>query len=117
MQDRSDVTVWYDGGCPLCQREIAIMQRLDRGKHIAFVDLADPARTCPLDRSAMLAQFHAEEDGTIHSGAAAFAAMWRAIPMLRPLGLLAKNPLALRALQWLYERFLVIRPGLQKLLG
>ena len=23
------LTVWYDGGCPLCLREIALMRRLD----------------------------------------------------------------------------------------
>ncbi len=24
------VTVWHDGACPLCQREIALMRRLDK---------------------------------------------------------------------------------------
>jgi hypothetical protein len=46
-------------------------------------------------------------------GAAAFAAMWRAIPALRPLGQAARFP----PLSWLLERayrgFLRIRPRLQ----
>ena len=32
----------------------------------------------------------------VHNGAAAFAAMWRAIPLLRPLGLAARNGAVLR---------------------
>ena len=50
---------------------------------------ADPS--CPIDRAKLLARFHAEEEGVVHNGAAAFAAMWRAIPLLRPLGLAARN--------------------------
>lgn len=107
--------VWYDGACPLCLREIALMRRLDKRGTITFVDVsaaADPA--CPIDQRALLARFHAEENGVIMSGAAAFAAMWRAIPLLRPLGLLARNGLVLRALEAAYLQFLKVRPRLQR---
>lgn len=106
------LTVWYDGDCPLCIREIAFMRRLDRRGRIDFVNLATGA-ACPIDRREMLARFHVTEDGKLLSGAAAFAAMWRAIPMLRPLGLVARNPFALAALEWLYLFFLEVRPSLQ----
>jgi predicted DCC family thiol-disulfide oxidoreductase YuxK len=109
------VRVWYDGACPLCLREIALMRRLDRRGRIAFVDVAAEADpSCPVDRAQLLARFHAEEDGVMHSGAAAFAAMWRAIPLLRPLGLLARNPAVLRLLERAYTRFLKVRPRLQR---
>ncbi len=49
------------------------------------------------------------------SGAAAFAAMWRAIPRLRPLGLIARNAVVLAALERLYLAFLKVRPRLQRL--
>lgn len=110
----AQVLVWYDGGCPLCRREIAMMRRLDRGGAIDFVDVARADAGCPVDRGALLARFHAREDGEIVSGAAAFAAMWRAIPMLRPLGLLARNRLVLAALERLYLLFLKVRPALQR---
>lgn len=112
----SRVKVWYDGACPLCLREIALMRRLDRRGAITFVDVAagaDPS--CPVDRAQLLARFHAEEDGVIHDGAAAFAAMWRAIPLLRPLGLAARSPAVLRLLEVAYIRFLRLRPRLQRL--
>ena len=108
------VTVWHDGDCPLCRREIALMRRLDTRGAIMFVDVAGPA-TCPLDRGEMLARFHAREaDGPLLSGAAAFAAMWRAIPLLRPLGEVARSNLVLSVLERLYLRFLRVRPHLQR---
>jgi predicted DCC family thiol-disulfide oxidoreductase YuxK len=112
------VKVWFDGACPLCRREIALMQRLDRRGSITFIDVADGADlSCPIDRAALLARFHAEEDGVVHSGAAAFAAMWRAIPLLRPLGLAARNQAVLRVLEAAYIQFLKLRPRLQRLLA
>ncbi|WP_082684643.1 thiol-disulfide oxidoreductase DCC family protein [Aureimonas ureilytica] len=112
----SEVTVWFDGACPLCRREIALMRRLDRRGAIRFVDVgqAEPA-ACPLDRGELLARFHASENGRLLSGAAAFAAMWRAIPLLRPLGLAFRGPLATAWLERFYRAFLRARPMLQKL--
>ncbi|RYB03927.1 thiol-disulfide oxidoreductase DCC family protein [Lichenibacterium ramalinae] len=112
------LTVWFDGGCPLCRREIALMRRLDRAGAIAFVDLGVAGHgDCPVDRADLLARFHAREDGRLVSGAAAFAAMWRAIPGLRPLGLAARNPLVLAGLERLYRAFLRLRPRLQRMAG
>jgi predicted DCC family thiol-disulfide oxidoreductase YuxK len=113
------LTVWFDGGCPLCRREIAWMQRLDRARAIDFVDVSGPdaQADCPIDRGELLARFHAREDGKLLSGAAAFAAMWRAIPLLRPLGLFARNRLVLGLLERAYVRFLRVRPLLQRRLA
>lgn len=116
MSDPVKVEVWYDGGCPLCQREIALMRLLDRRGRIRFTDLTDPAIGCPVDRAVLLQRFHAREAGVLLSGAAAFAAMWRAVPLLWPLGQLARFPLIGHLLEWGYVRFLRIRPRLQALL-
>lgn len=111
------VTVWYDGGCPLCLREIALMRRLDRRGAIDFVDLTDGATTCPIDRAELLARFHAREgNGPLVSGAAAFAAMWRAIPALAWAGHLARAPLAAGLLEIGYRFWLRVRPALQRAL-
>jgi predicted DCC family thiol-disulfide oxidoreductase YuxK len=111
------VTVWFDGDCPLCRREIALMRGLDRDQAVKFIDLAveEPGVASPAgDRCAMLARLHAQEPGQpIVSGAAAFAAMWRAIPLLRPLGQLARRRAVLWLLERLYIGFLRIRPILQ----
>lgn len=92
------------------------MRRLDRRRSIQFTDVSrDGAIGCPIDRATLLARFHAREDGRVLSGAAAFAAMWRAIPVLRPLGLMARNRLVLAVLERAYVAFLRVRPRLQRL--
>lgn len=112
----AELLVWFDGACPLCRREIALMRRLDRAGAIDFVDVAQGDADCPLDRADLLARFHAREDGRIVSGAAAFAAMWRAIPVLRPLGLAARNGSVLWLLERAYRLFLRLRPRLQTMM-
>lgn len=113
---RKDLTVWFDGGCPLCTREIALFRKLDRRGAIDFEDISQSETSCPVDRAELLARFHAREKGKpIVSGAAAFAAMWRAIPVLRPAGELARIPALLWLLERLYTGFLRIRPKLQRL--
>lgn len=110
----SQVTVWYDGACPLCLREIALMKRLDRKGRIDFIDVSGNApENCPIDQAELLARFHAREDGKLVSGAAAFAAMWRAIPLLKPLGLVARISFVLALLERLYLRYLLVRPRIQ----
>lgn len=94
------------------------MRRLDRRGAIDFVDIADSADPgCPVDRAKLLARFHARENGIVLSGAAAFAAMWRAIPMLKPLGWLARMPIVLTMLEKLYLVFLRYRPRLQRIVS
>ena len=112
----TELIVYFDGACPLCRREIAVMRRLDRRGAISFVDVAaSEASACPIAPAELLARFHASEDGRLLSGAAAFAAMWRAIPVLRPLGLAARNLWVLRSLERIYVAFLRVRPRLQRL--
>jgi predicted DCC family thiol-disulfide oxidoreductase YuxK len=108
------VTIWFDGACPLCQREIALMRRLDKRGTIAFVDVASAGAACPIDPALLLARFHAREgEGPLLHGAAAFAAMWRAIPLLRPFGLAARFPPLLFVMEGAYRGFLRLRPRLQ----
>jgi predicted DCC family thiol-disulfide oxidoreductase YuxK len=114
LMANSELTVWYDGGCPLCLREISVMRRLDRRGAISFIDVTSENSFCPISPAELLARFHAQENGLMLSGAAAFAAMWRAIPVLRPLGLAARNRLVLAGLERIYIVFLKHRPRLQR---
>ncbi len=111
------VQVWFDSQCPLCAKEIAFMKRLDWFKRVEFVDIYATS-DCPLDPSKLLTRFHAQESGQpIVDGAAAFAVLWRHLPLLKPLGMAARIPRVLRLLEAAYIQFLRVRPALQKFLG
>ena len=111
------LTVWFDGGCPLCRREIAWMKGQTRPEAVQYIDVRK-ADSCPLDPSLLLARFHAQErDGPLLSGAAAFAALWRRSRALRLLGLAACWPPALWVMERAYVAFLRVRPRLQQLAG
>ena len=113
-ENKPQVTVWYDNDCPLCVREIRLMRRLDRRQAINFVSIQG-ATGCPISTAELMKRFHAQERGEpMVSGAAAFAAMWRAIPILRPIGVLARFRPVLWILERMYRGFLVIRPWLQR---
>ena len=77
------VEVFYDGDCPLCTREICVLQRLDRRGRIGFVDIAaegfEPA-ALGLDRAALMARIHGRlPDGTLIEGVEVFRALYAAV--------------------------------------
>lgn len=102
---RAAAQVYFDGGCPVCSREIALYQRMGAGGELAptFFDVSgDADEPAPdLTREAALARFHVRRgDGALVSGAAAFIALWRATPSLRWAGRVLSVP----PLPWLLER-------------
>lgn len=111
-------TVYFDGSCPICRAEIGFMERRDRDERLAFVDVTDSATPLPasLDRERAMRRFHVRgADGELRDGAAAFASMWREVPLFRPLARLADLPGMTLVLDRLYAGFLRVRPRLRPL--
>jgi len=117
MNDQpSCLTVYFDGSCPLCRREIAMYRRLPEATAIAWVDVSGGqdlggALSC----EAAMARFHVRDaQGRLYSGAAAFSRLWRVFPSWRWLGYVSAWP----PMSWLFELayrlFLPLRPRLQK---
>jgi predicted DCC family thiol-disulfide oxidoreductase YuxK len=106
-------TVYYDGGCPVCSREIGYYRARAGGEGFDWVDVtaADAARLGPdLTREAALARMHVRRaDGTMVTGAAAFAEIWRGMRGLRWLGRLLAVPPVGAAAEVLYSVFLRVR--------
>ena len=115
----SDLTVFYDGSCPLCRREIAVYRRRDTEFRIHWVDVSNcHPKALPegLSRQGALARFHVQSaDGSLISGAGAFADLWAHTPGFRWAGRMARLPVVDIVLDKAYDIFLVWRPVIQKL--
>ncbi|MFN3835543.1 MAG: thiol-disulfide oxidoreductase DCC family protein [Glycocaulis sp.] len=108
-------TVFFDGACPMCRAEIGYYAA--KGSEAAFHDVSASCDTLPegLTPDTALARFHVRlADGTLVSGARAFAALWQATPGWRWAGRLAATPPLVWLLEGLYRLFLPVRPVLQR---
>jgi predicted DCC family thiol-disulfide oxidoreductase YuxK len=110
-----DLTVYFDGSCPLCRREISLYQGLPSKQLLQWVDVSTPMAlpsglTCEL----AMRRFHVRDaQGRLYSGAEAFSVLWRCFAGWRVLGWMTAVP----PLSWLaeaaYRLFLPVRPRLQ----
>ena len=83
------LTLLYDGGCPLCLREVKFLQRRDRALHpeaprLAFVDIDvasyDPAAHGGVSYREAMGRIHAVgADGTVLQDLAVFRAAYELI--------------------------------------
>jgi len=87
--------VFYDGGCPICRREIDHYKRLDRDDAISWRDIvADPAALegTGIEWEAAMDRFHIQDaHGQMRSGAEAFVLIWAYLPGWRWLGRLVRS--------------------------
>ena len=111
----SAVTVYFDGSCPLCRREIALYQSLSSKQTLHWVDVSGPTSlpsglTCAL----AMRRFHVRDaKGQLHSGARAFSVLWRCFSGWRVLGWLTAVPPVSWFAEAAYRLFLPVRPRLQ----
>ena len=101
-----DMTVIYNGACPVCSREIGLYRARAEGM-VAFVDLND-ADLAPLglSRDDAARRLHVVEEGRLLTGVDAFRALWRATPGFRWLARIVGLPGVRQVAGALYERLL-----------
>jgi predicted DCC family thiol-disulfide oxidoreductase YuxK len=101
------LTVFFDGACPICVREIALMRRLDRRRRLVCCDFARPdydTASINISPAELGRVIHARwADGDVITGVEVFRAMWDAVG----LGVLTKlsrlsfvESLVLKAYAW-----------------
>jgi predicted DCC family thiol-disulfide oxidoreductase YuxK len=101
------LTVFFDGACSICDREIALMRRLNRRRRLAFCDFSRPdydTASINISPAELGKVIHARwADGNVITGVEVFRAMWDAVG----LGVLARlsrlslvEPLVLNAYAW-----------------
>ena len=103
-----DVAVFYDGACPLCMREILLLQRLDRRRRIDFVDIAAEgfdAASVGLSWQTLMDRIHGRlPDGTLIEGVEVFRQLYAAVGF-GPLVSLTRLPGVRQLLDIAYHAF------------
>ena len=111
-------TVYYDGSCPMCSREIGFYQRQTGAGGVEWVDVSacKTSEVAPgLTKERALARLHVRRgDGTLVSGAEGFATLWQSLPGFQIAGRIAMLPGVRHGLEAAYVGFLPIRPWLQR---
>lgn len=111
---RAASKVFFDGGCPVCRREIAWYTKRPGAERMAWVDITDDANTVRFpdgyDRETLLKRFTVtRNDGAIVIGAAGFVAIWRSIDSLAWIGRLLDHRPIVWIGQRIYSGFLIVR--------
>lgn len=105
----SRMTVLYDGGCPLCSREINHYRRLAGERPIEWADVTQPdtdlARFGLNTREAMQWFHVVDSAGAMHVGARAFIALWAELPRYHCLAGLCRSLGLAPLLEAVYVRF------------
>ncbi len=109
MIQPNQTTVFYDGGCPLCRREIDHYRRIDREARIRWLDITRECEELAIygvTENASMARLHVfDRDGFWHTGAYGFAAMWAELPRYRWLAWALRRARFLPVLDILYRPF------------
>lgn len=102
------VSMLYDGGCPLCSREVAHYRRLDKAGNVRWADISanqDILSKYGISYPAAMKHLHVIENDKIVVGAPAFAIVWTQLPYYRHLARIARLPGVMRILDAGYRIF------------
>lgn len=103
-----DIEVFFDGDCPLCRREIAMLQRRDRAQRIRFTDIAAAgfdAGALGTDQATLMGRIHGRlPDGTWIDGVEVFRRLYTAVG-LGWLVSLSRLPVLSRLVELAYDLF------------
>jgi predicted DCC family thiol-disulfide oxidoreductase YuxK len=106
-----EIEVFFDGGCPLCAREMNWLRSRDKGNRIKFTDIDDPTFDSAVygkPIADLMAQMHGRlPNGTWLRGVEVFRRIYSAIGFQK-LTFLSRLPIisqALTAGYWLFARY------------
>lgn len=121
MTETPDLTVYYDGTCPICGWEIDLYAKMRGAERIHWFDLtgADAAALGPgLTPETAKGKFHVRDAaGTLVSGGRAFVEIWARLPALHWAAKLGRTAPGRWVLERAYRVFLIILPTLRKVMG
>ena len=102
-------TIFYDGECPLCRREITHYRRLRGADRLLWIDITSDEATLAahgLSREDAMARFHVRDAaGDWHTGAAGFVELWSHLRVYRWLASLLRSLRLVAVLDRAYTHF------------
>ena len=111
------LTVLYDGDCGVCTQTARVLARLDSRRRLRLVSLQEARLPGMPPSDELMDALHAvDTDGDWFVGAAAAVELARHVPLLWPISVIAKLPLAMPVLTVLYRAVADNRQGLSRLL-
>lgn len=103
------ITIFYDGKCGLCSREINYYKKIAQSDKFRWLDIAtDPTPLKPLKISQAdgLRRLHGlDSEGHLHVGVDAFLLIWRELPYWCFLSMVVRLPGIRHLAQLAYNRF------------
>ena len=103
------ITVFYDGKCGLCRREIEHYKRIAREGVFEWVDITVtpmPFRALGYTVASGLKALHVRDGtGIMHIGVDGFIIIWRALPRWRLLAMLISLPIIRPLVRRVYAAF------------
>lgn len=114
MPSNHKTTVFYDGDCPLCSREIALYKRLDKAKKINWIDINHSQVELSAEgidyQDAMTLMHVKDSEGNVQIGIKGIMALWKQLPYYQRLVLdLNRLPFIYRLLGKAYIFFAPLR--------
>ena len=118
-QTTRSLTVFFDGSCPICSKEINFYKMRAGADELSWVDVSDEEIPIPIQtrsREELMARFHVlSSSGELVSGGAAFAELWASLPAFKIFGKIFKLPILRYLIDVGYDIFLTLRPKFQNL--
>jgi predicted DCC family thiol-disulfide oxidoreductase YuxK len=109
MSNKKCTTLYYDGECPLCSREIAHYQKNNEQGDLAFKDITSEEfdqQAEGLSNHDVMGVFHIKTaDGEILQGVNAFLHLWQGMNYYRRLVPILKLPIIRQLLELAYKIF------------
>ena len=112
-------TVYHDGECPLCNKEVALMQKIDVAKAIKWVDISKDKQALAdagITYQQAMDRIHvADQSQQMYTGVAGFLNIWEHLPYYRRIvPIVRRTPFLLPLMERVYTLFAKYRLRLTK---
>lgn len=112
------LTIFYDGACHLCSKEIDHYKKIDTTNKILYLDIAKKSfafNDYDMDEKIMKKYFHVRDANLkVHSGVDAFYLIWKELGTFTILQRLYEFKPTQKVMKFFYYLFAQIRPLLPK---